>query len=274
MEKAVKENSTIFQLDRDIKYGDTSWGYGDWALHYHDHYEMEIVTGGHGNQLFNGERFDIKEKDIYLLRPLDYHKIHTDVTSFSHILVKEEVLPKWIVKMIHSFKNPQVFHLSDEDYQKFKYLFSQIKKELESDKPKYLNASDTLVQLAFIYFFQLDKENVIEEDDVATKIAYYLQSNNRFTQKITLDEIAKYVGYSKYYTSAMFHKQYGMTIQEFIITLRIEYAKKQIIETNSSMTEIIMECGFTSTSNFYSKFVKYVGCSPLQFKKKYSKLEG
>ena len=72
----------------------------------------------------------------------------------------------------------------------------------------------------------------------------------------------------------MFHKQYGMTIQEFIITLRIEYAKKQIIETNSSMTEIIMECGFTSTSNFYSKFVKYVGCSPLQFKKKYSKVEG
>lgn len=274
MENVIKEKSTIFQLDRDIKYGDTSWGYGDWELHYHDHYEMEIVTGGHGSQLFNGEYFDIKEKDIYLLRPLDYHKIHTDVASFSHILVKEKVLPKWIVKMIHSFKNPVVFHLNDEEYERFRFLFSQIKNEIESNKPEYLNAGGILVQLAFIYFFSLDKNNKIDENDVAAKITYYLQNNNRFTQKITLDEIAKYVGYSKFYTSSMFHKQYGMTIQEFIVTLRIEYAKKRIIESNCSMTEIIMECGFTSTSNFYSKFVKYVGCSPLQFKKQNGKKEG
>ena len=48
---------------------------------------------------------------------------------------------------------------------------------------------------------------------------------------------------------------------------RVEYAKKLILETNLSITEIIMECGFVSTSNFYSKFIKYVGCSPLKFRK-------
>ena len=98
-------------------------------------------------------------------------------------------------------------------------------------------------------------------------LIYYLQKNNRFTQKVTLDEISKYVGYSKFYTSSMFHKQYGMTIQEFIINQRIEYAKKLIIETDLSITEIVIESGFTSTSNFYSKFIKCVGCSPLQFRK-------
>lgn len=271
MDNDIKEKSIIFQLDKDIKYGETSWGVGDWALHYHDHFEMELVTSGQGRQLFNGECFDIKEKSIYLLRPLDYHKIHTDNTSFQHILVKEKVLPKWIVKMIHSFKNPVVFNLTDEEYFKFKYLFRQIKEEINSDKPEYLKTTELLVQLAFINFFSLNKENLVNEDDVATRVAYYLQSNNRFTQKSTLDEIANYVGYSKYYTSSMFHKQYGMTIQDFIVTLRIEYAKKRIIESNCSMTEIILECGFPSTSNFYSKFNKYVGCSPLQFKKKYSK---
>ena len=46
-----------------------------------------------------------------------------------------------------------------------------------------------------------------------------------------------------------------------------EYAKKLILETNYSMTDIIVECGFTSISNFYSKFIDRVGCSPLKFKK-------
>lgn len=273
MQKFDKDNSIIFRLSEEVKCDEADWGKGDWIFHYHDHYEMELVTRGHGHQLFNGEYFETNEKDIYLLRPLDYHKHTTDaeVTTFFHILVREDSLPKWIVKKIHSFKNPMVFHLNDEDYFKFKYLFSEIKKELDSSKPRYLNPISQLVELAFIYFFALDQENLKDEDDVATKITYYLQSNYRFTQKVTLDEIAKYVGYSKFYTSSMFHKQYGMTIQEFIVTLRIEYAKKLIIETNYSMTEIIMECGFTSTSNFYSKFVKYVGCSPLQFRNKYSK---
>ena len=40
---------------------------------------------------------------------------------------------------------------------------------------------------------------------------YYLQKDHRFTKNVSLDEIANYVGYSKYYTSTVFHKKYGMT---------------------------------------------------------------
>ena len=92
----------------------------------------------------------------------------------------------------------------------------------------------------------------------------------RFTKKISLDEIANYVGYSKYYTSSIFHKKYGIAIQDLIINLRIEYAKKLILETNYSITEISMESGFSSMSNFYSIFQKMVGCTPLKFKKRNS----
>ena len=130
------------------------------------------------------------------------------------------------------------------------------------------------MEIIFTLFIRLDKDNTsLYDDSVTAKVIYFLQKNNRFTQKVSLDEIAEYVSYSKYYTSSMFHKQYGMTIQDFIINQRIEYAKRLIIETDLSITEIVLESGFASTSNFYSKFIKYTGCSPLKFKKDYKQVK-
>lgn len=260
----------VFYIKEDLKDINVSgrfWPQDDYPLHYHDHYEMELITDGHGSQLFNGANIELKKKDIYLLRPLDYHKIHSDGITIRHVKVIPSVLPKWIIKMVHSLKNPLVINLSDEEFQKFQYLFDLLEEELNKEHEEFLDAKTSILELLFNYFLRLDNTNVLSENQVVTKIIYFIQKGNHFTDKITLDEIAEYVGYSKYYTSSIFHKQYGITIQDFIINQRIEYAKKLILETNYSMTDIIVECGFSSISNFYSKFIDRVGCSPLKFKK-------
>ena len=119
-----------------------------------------------------------------------------------------------------------------------------------------------------ILCYNKDKQKVnAKVDNIISKILCFLQKNNHFVDKITLDEITDNIGYSKYYTSYIFHKIYGITIQEFIINQRIEYAKKMMLETNYSISEIISECGFSSSSNFYAKLYQKVGCPPLKFKK-------
>ena len=264
-----KRENLVFILNEDIKFDSADWPAGTYPLHYHDHFEFELVTNGNGRQLFNGEEFELSKNDIFLLRPIDYHQITSEGISFCHIKVKPSILPGWITQKLISFKNPVVFHLSNKQYEKFYFLFKMIKDEIdECEDNKSLDIRIALVEAIFTLFIRLDKDNAsLYDDSVCAKVIYYLQKNNRFTQKVTLDEISKYVGYSKFYTSSMFHKQYGMTIQEFIINQRIEYAKKLIIETDLSITEIVIESGFTSTSNFYSKFIQCVGCSPLQFRK-------
>ena len=263
------KDKAVFVLDDDIKFGCADWPAGIYPLHYHDHFEFELVTSGKGRQLFNGEEFELSKNDIFLLRPIDYHQITSDGISFSHIKVKPSILPKWIIQKLHSFKNPIVFHLSDKQYDKFIFLFKMLKDEIEErNHENSLDIRIALVEMIFTLFIRLDKDNTsLYDDSVPAKVIYFLQKNNRFTQKVSLDEIAQYVGYSKFYTSSMFHKQYGITIQDFIINQRIEYAKKLIIETDLSITEIVIESGFASTSNFYSKFIKYVVCSPLKFRK-------
>ena len=229
----VNDEGIVLVLDKDIAVDFHDWEPDDYALHYHDHFELEIVTKGQGSQIFNGETFSLEKNDIFLTRPLDYHKIH-----------------------------------SDEEYEKFIFLISMLDKEKEEKDIFRINID--IVELLLKMFLKLNKEDQFEDDAFVSKVVYYLQQNNRFTQKVSLEDIANYVGYSKYYTSSMFHKKYGMTIQDFILNLKIEYSKKLMIETNYSITEIILESGFSSISNFYTIFTKFVGCTPLKFKKQYS----
>ena len=261
------DDNFVYIIGDDVEVDKAYWKAGDYPLHYHNHFEIEIIIEGQGTQLFNNEEFELKKGDVYLLRPIDFHKIHSDGITVRNVHLKSNVLPKWILQKLHSFKNPVVFHLDDNQFQKFNALFDLLEEE-NKNKSIDIDVRMDVIEIIFANFIRLSNNNIsLYGDGVTSKVTYFICKNNRFTQKISLEEIASYAGYSKYYISSVFHKQYGMTIQEFIIMQRVEYAKKLILETDLSITEIIMECGFASTSNFYSKFIKYVGCSPLQFRK-------
>ena len=268
MQNVMQEDEKyVIPLKDDVKVDFHEWEAGDYPLHYHDHYEMELVINGSGAQILNGERFKLEKGDIFLLRPLDFHKIHSDGIEFICINVNPSIVPKWIISKLNTMKQATVYHLSNEDYDNFICLIEILNKEINDNKEDLYLIKTTAVSLIFSLFLKQNKENILD-DDIVSRIIYYLQKDYRFTKKISLDEIANYVGYSKYYTSTTFHKKYGMTIQDFIINLKIEYSKKLLLETNFSITEIIMESGFSSLSNFYSIFNKIVGCTPLQFKKR------
>ena len=112
-------DDNVYVISDDIHVENAFWKEGDYPLHYHNHFEVELVIDGSGYQLFNNEKFDIKKGDIYLLRPIDSHKIHSDNITIKNIHVKANLLPKWILEKLHSFKNPVVFHLNEEQFHRF-----------------------------------------------------------------------------------------------------------------------------------------------------------
>ena len=64
-----------------------------------------------------------------------------------------------------------------------------------------------------------------------------------------------------------------MGFNEYISTIRIEYAKELLLTTNQKVNEIAEECGFSSASYFNVVFRKQVGVSPGAYRntKKYNK---
>jgi AraC-like DNA-binding protein len=87
------------------------------------------------------------------------------------------------------------------------------------------------------------------------------------TETLTLDDIANYIGFSKFHFSHLFKSYTNMTFVEFLIAERIKRAVFLISNSKSSIIDIASNSGFSSVSSFNRAFKKQKGISPSQFRK-------
>ncbi len=85
---------------------------------------------------------------------------------------------------------------------------------------------------------------------------------------ISLDALASYCGYSKNHIINIFKRETGKTPYAYIIDMKLNMAKRLLLESESSQSSIAAECGFGGYGNFYRTFLKVVGCSPMEWKKR------
>jgi len=90
----------------------------------------------------------------------------------------------------------------------------------------------------------------------------------------TRDQIAKELNTTKEMLHLYFTTKVGMDFKTWRTGLRIEEAKRLLIENPEMSTNIIAELsGFSDRSNFHRQFTKIVGCSPKQWRETNGKSE-
>ena len=87
-------------------------------------------------------------------------------------------------------------------------------------------------------------------------------------EKITLQDLADAVGLTPNYLAALFKKEKGMTVQQYIRSRRIEAAKNMLVYSDYSATEISAFLAFSSTSHFIRIFREETGMTPRQYQQK------
>ena len=63
-----------------------------------------------------------------------------------------------------------------------------------------------------------------------------------------------------------FRRAHGQTLGEYVRRLRIEDACRRLITTESAITEVALECGFSDHSHFARVFRRHMGVSPGRFR--------
>ncbi|NRV87499.1 helix-turn-helix transcriptional regulator [Clostridium beijerinckii] len=87
-----------------------------------------------------------------------------------------------------------------------------------------------------------------------------------YHEKISLDSIAKDLGFSKFYLSRIFSNKIGYQFNDYINRLRINKAQKLLSETDLPVTVIALECGFESQRNFNRIFKELTTLTPTKFR--------
>lgn len=97
----------------------------------------------------------------------------------------------------------------------------------------------------------------------------YIQDNYR--REISLQEVADYVHMSKNYFSEQFKRCTGFNFIDFVIRLRIHYAKHLLETTSSRIIDIGLQSGFNSPKHFLKLFKRMVHATPGEYRDQLAK---
>lgn len=100
-------------------------------------------------------------------------------------------------------------------------------------------------------------------------LAYFdvLQYINRhYTTKLTVEQVAQKLHYSVSHISHLFKSNSGMSISDYLNTMRIETAKDMLRHSDASIESTALACGFGDASYFSYVFKKLTGVSPRQYR--------
>ncbi len=82
----------------------------------------------------------------------------------------------------------------------------------------------------------------------------------------TLDIFAEMANYSPFHFARMFRDAVGIPPGEFLAAIRFERAKELILRTDSSITDICFDVGFSSLGTFSARFKHLVGIGPAELR--------
>ena len=95
----------------------------------------------------------------------------------------------------------------------------------------------------------------------------FIQKN--YGNKIVIEQIAKNLDLSPIYLNSTFKKAIGTSIREHLIFVRVEKAKKLLLEQNLTISSVAKKVGYQNLRSFETTFFKRTGLSPTDFIKKH-----
>lgn len=99
----------------------------------------------------------------------------------------------------------------------------------------------------------------------AREIIQYIMEH--YSEVYGLEDLAGIFYMDKSYLSRIFKEVTNFTVNEFINCQRIGHARDMLLDESLSMEEISQKLGYERLSYFDRVFKKYVGMSPLQYRK-------
>jgi AraC-like DNA-binding protein len=141
------------------------------------------------------------------------------------------------------------------------------KKYLKREVPEKELVDAVIEPLTFMLeaYFKRQRQDLSQEGQLYYKILGFVTGNCH--SRITMKQLSQRFNYSVSTLSHLFLKNSGKSLPEFIEDLRLNEAKWYLINSNTSITEIALFLGYSSSNYFSSVFKTKYGITPTQYRK-------
>ena len=242
--------------------------------HSHEFYELYFLLDGKRNFFIKNKMFVVDENTLIVVPPYSFHKTEGGAYRRINVNVSPSLLSPAQNELLMKISDKTAIKLSKETSQTIRTLLSQGVSEQKRSTP---DKTDNLLSLTKTVLLLLSTQDTVslaaastayKMGDVSTeflKIIYYI--NNNLTEPISLKSLCDEFYLSKVTLCKKFKEVMHCSIMDYVNGLRLNKAKSMLRETNKSMEDIAVECGYSSANYFGLVFKRDMGISPLNYRK-------
>lgn len=219
----------------------------------------------------------MKKGSVVLLTPTDIHcyKNVRNATILNLTFVPDVMEYSSCFELLYPLKYIYAV-LDDAKLADFTYYINKMLLETKTSNEKTLTLSrkyiSSLLSCLFIELYRLNNLYSDHAYPPVQKAVYFIRSH--FKEPITLQEVSENCGLSVSTLNRKLNDYLNMSFKEYLINLRLEYAKQLIVRTTLKITDIAFFSGFNSLSYFQRTFIKKYDTTPNNFRKSYKKSGG
>ena len=103
-------------------------------------------------------------------------------------------------------------------------------------------------------------------DGLVRSLMKCVRRRMRGDEDLSVESVAKDLGFTRQYVSGRFHKVTGKLLSQFLKQKKLEKAARLLKAGNLRITQIARLCGFDSENYFRQQFRRRFGMSPRQFR--------
>lgn len=134
------------------------------------------------------------------------------------------------------------------------HILSKVKKAVESDGISEKKAGDE----------EITQEEKYRMKTLIKEAEEFI--NQQVYNPISLADVAEYLHVNKSYLSVTFKNEMGENISNYINAVKIKEAKRLLLETELSVSELAEKLGYSTSKYFIEKFSKSTGLTPAKYR--------
>lgn len=238
-------------------------------LHLHTFDEISLIEKGEITYISDTVSDKVSGKSLIYSKSYHLHNPYVNPNktySRSQLSINSRIIMQSTAELCEINMPSFILKLCDRDYEELNHWFHMLAYMKNDNRPDTLH-SQTLA-LGALYFriadiFKHSSHSQIKiSNTYISEVMDYIEKN--YMHKLRAEDIASlfYISVSK--LSADFKQTTGMTLNEFIILVRIKTAK-ELLKKGMSVTYTAEKCGFSSSPYFIKTFQKYNKITPLKY---------
>ncbi|MFV0399758.1 MAG: helix-turn-helix domain-containing protein [Oscillospiraceae bacterium] len=233
--------------------------------HIHQQAEMVLVQKGSLTIQVEGQEQSLGPGELAAIFPNTVHSYRSDGESSALFAIYSPTLVGEYSRTLTAMRPSSPFISAERLHPEVRYVMNALEGWREDDR--LLRGYLILLTGRILESLELERLSRHREDSLLQQQLGYIDEH--FRENITLEDVAKALGVSRYHLSRGFVRSVGCSLSVYLGALRARYAESMLLSApDASVTEVCFASGFDSLSTFYRAFRQNYGETPGSYKRR------